>query len=153
MRPLARPLALLALVVTAPLLALGCGKKEAAPAGPVNTTSPSGCTLVGTWAGNYPAGPYPFSGKPMKLVFNADGSASRESENAKTDFVWTMEGPAVSFHGKKTEGGGRFVCNPEDVAKANADFAADCSSFTVKMISDPCKARAQTLNGISLKKQ
>ncbi|MEO7328193.1 MAG: hypothetical protein ABI193_06425, partial [Minicystis sp.] len=126
---------------------------EGFPTGPVNTASPSGCTLVGAWAGNYPPGPYPFSGRPLTLTFNADGSASRDSEHTKSEFVWTMEGPAVSFHGKKTEGGGRTSCTPEDIAKANVEFAPDCSGFTVKMISDPCKTRSQVLNGITVKKQ
>lgn len=149
-----RFVALLAFASAALVMVPGCSKKnDAAAAGPVNTAHPSGCTLVGAWTGNYPPGNLPFSGRPLTLTFNADGSAVRESDVNKSDFFWTMEGPNVSFHGKKAEGGGRAVCNPEDVAKASPEFTADCTSFTVKMVSDPCKARAQALNGIAFKKK
>ena len=164
---LASPALLFACVVLA-----GCGTKEApAPAAsagavaipakattPAATTTPAkapagACSLVGSWTGVYPPGPYPFSGHPLDMTFNADGTGSTASERATAELAWKTDSGAVTFHGMKPGNGGRYSCRVEDEAKITTEFSADCSTMTAHLVSDPCKGRALTINGISLKRK
>jgi len=152
---------------------VGCGSKEApAPAAsagavtvPAKATTPTAttptpakaaagaCSLVGSWTGVYPPGPYPFSGHPLEMTFNADGTGSTASDRATAELAWKGDGNAVTFHGTKPGNGGRYSCRVEDEAKITTEFSADCATMTAHLVSDPCKGRALTINGISLKRK
>ncbi|MEP7121997.1 MAG: hypothetical protein ABJE95_13845 [Byssovorax sp.] len=152
-------------------LVLGCGSKEApapvasaVPAVPAKaptpgaTTAPAkatggACSLVGSWTGVYPPGPYPFSGRPLEVTLNADGTGSTASERATAELAWKADGSTLTFHGTKPGNGGRYSCKVEEEAKMTTELSADCSTLTVHLVSDPCKGRALTLNGISLKRK
>ena len=115
------------------------------------------CSLVGTWAGMYPPGPYPFSNTPVELAFNADGSGASKSARTGTagiEYEWALEGEHFSFHGvKPVSPGDRYTCMKEQVGKYTLTFAPDCSSLTAKVESDPCKGRAMQMNGTTIKKK
>ena len=87
------------------------------------------------------------------MTFNADGTGVSESERANSEYVWKMEGATLTFHGTKPGVGGRYSCRPEDVARVGLQFDAACGSVTVKLESDPCKGRALTENGMTLKRK
>jgi hypothetical protein len=152
-------------------LVVGCGTKDApapAPSGvaaippkgptPAATTPtparPAGgaCSVVGSWTGVYPPGPYPFSGHPLDMTFNADGTGSTASERANSDIAWKPDAGGMAFHGTKP-GAGRYSCQVNEEAKITTEFSADCVTMTVHLVADPCKGRAQTLNGMSLKRK
>jgi hypothetical protein len=168
---LASPALLLACALVA-----GCGSKEApapapsaAAATPAKATTPAAatatptqapakaaagaCSLVGSWTGVYPPGPYPFSGHPLAMTFNADGTGSTASDRATSELAWKTDGNAVTFHGTKPGNGGRYSCRVEEEAKITPEFSADCSTMTAHLVSDPCKGRALTINGIALKRK
>jgi hypothetical protein len=158
------------LALSAAALLLGCGNKDAPPAPGATTTtaaapsvkstaasptaaapaSPAGaCSMVGTWNGVYPPGPYPFSGKPITFTFNADGTGFSDSERAHSDVAWKADGRTLTFHGTKPGAGGRYSCRVEDEAKVAVAYGADCKTATVTLVSDPCEGRAHTLNGMT----
>jgi hypothetical protein len=153
-------------------LVVGCGTKDApapAPSGvavtvPAKATTPTtaaapakaaggACSLVGSWTGVYPPGPYPFSGHPLEMTFNADGTGSTASERATAELAWKGDGSTATFHGTKPGNGGRYSCRVEEEAKITTEFSADCGAMTAHLVSDPCKGRALTINGISLKRK
>ena len=111
------------------------------------------CAFTGVWTGNYPPGPYPFSGTPFEFTFNADGSGVTKSQRADQEFAWKVEGSTFSFHGVKVEKGGRFTCSKEEVGKYTFTFTPDCSSVTLKLVQDPCKGRAKMADGASMKRK
>jgi hypothetical protein len=153
-------------------LVVGCGTKDApapapsagAAAVPAKATTPitaatpakatgGACSLVGSWTGVYPPGPYPFSGHPLEMTFNADGTGSTASERATAELAWKGDGATATFHGTKPGNGGRYSCRVEEEARITTEFSADCATMTAHLVSDPCKGRALTINGISLKRK
>ena len=169
-----------ALVPLVVLLAAACGNKDApspapssaatappataaqtaaAPhtaAAPASSGAPAAggaCKLDGSWVGTYPPGPYPFSGTRLEFTFNADGTGLTDSARAKTEFAWKTEGASLSFHGVKDVRPGRFTCAKNEVGKYAFTFTPDCGTVTFKLQQDPCKGRALTADGISLKRK
>ena len=169
----------LALLPAATLLLAACGKDAssstssgAAPAAttaavtaaapataaptPTATAAPAkggACSFAGTWTGTYPPGPYPFSGTPIDITFNADGTGVTHSARADQEIVWKVVGGEFTLHGVKGAHG-RFTCGNEDVARWAPTWSADCNSLSFKLVQDPCKGRAkQVENGITMKRK
>src|SRR5580700_8661459 len=100
---------LAALALAAPFVLAACGKDAgstssstgaapapaSAPTARATATAPASggaCSFAGTWTGNYPPGPYPFSGHPLDVTFNADGSGKTHSERADDEIAWKVDG-------------------------------------------------------------
>jgi hypothetical protein len=111
------------------------------------------CSFAGEWTGTYPPGPYPFSGTPFEFSFKADGTGITKSMRADSEFAWKVEGGTFSIHGTKINKGGRFSCSKEEVGKWGFAFTPDCSGVTFKIQQDPCKGRAKTMDGASMKRK
>lgn len=111
------------------------------------------CSFAGEWTGNYPPGPYPFSGKPFDFTFNADGTGITDSARAKTEVAWKTEGGTFSIHGVKDVRPGRFTCAKDEVGKFGFTFTSDCNTVTMKLQQDPCKGRGKTVDGLSMKRK
>jgi|HubBroStandDraft_4_1064222.scaffolds.fasta_scaffold344224_2 hypothetical protein len=173
---------LAALALAAPFVLAACGKDAgstssstgAAPApasaptaratatatapAPAATAAPApasggACSFAGTWTGNYPPGPYPFSGHPLDVTFNADGSGKTHSERADDEIAWKVDGGAFSLHRTKVDKGGRFTCRNEEVGKYAFSFTPDCSGLTFKLQQDPCKGRSKAMDGLAVKRK
>lgn len=114
---------------------------------------PGACTFTGTWTGNYPPGPYPFSGTQFEFTFNADGTGVTKSQRADQEFAWKTEGNVFAIHGVKVEQGGRYTCSKEQVGKWSYTFTPDCNTVTFKVVEDPCVGRAKQADGASMKRK
>jgi hypothetical protein len=131
----------------------------AAPtAAPTATAAPApagggACSLVGAWKGNYPPGPFPFSGRPLEATFNADGTSKTHSERADDEQAWKVDGEGFSIHRTKVEKGGRFTCKNDEIGKYAVSFTPDCGGATFKLQQDACKGRSKTMDGLTLKRK
>lgn len=111
------------------------------------------CTLLGAWTGNYPPGPFPFSGTPLDFTLNADGTGLTHSARADQDLAWKTEGSTFSLHGIKAQKGGRFSCAQDQIGQYSWSFSADCNTLTFKLAKDPCKGRTLTMDGLVVKRK
>lgn len=136
-----------------PATATAAPKPTPAPAATTAAPAAGACNFSGTWTGNYPPGPYPFSGTPFEFTFNADGTGLTHSQRADQEFAWKVEGGVFNIHGIKVEKGGRFSCSKDEVGKWSYTFTPDCGSVTFKLKEDPCKGRAKTMDGASMKRK
>ena len=175
-----RRLAAVVLAFTATALNAACGKEDASssssgstPAATATAAHPTAttaaappatataapakggaCSFTGGWSGTYPPGPYPFSGTPFELTFNADGTGITKSQRADQEFAWKQEaGGVFTIHGIKVERGGRFTCSKDEVGRYGYTFTPDCSSVSFKLTQDGCKGRSKTMDGISIKRK
>jgi hypothetical protein len=119
------------------------------------TTGGGACAMPGEWGGTYPPGPYPFSGQPISLRFDANGTGESDSARAHANsFAWKVEGKELTFHGTDAAAkGGRFTCKPGELGKYALTFSADCATVSLALTSDPCHGRAITMNGMSIKRK
>jgi hypothetical protein len=126
-------------------------KPSAAAAAPASTVGVIGkCSVVGTWEGKYPPGPYPFSNTPITLTWNADGTGQSKSARADTELSWKVSGETFSFTGVKDDTNpGRFTCKKGDESTSKIEFSADCNTMTFHVQSDKCAPRKQQLDGQS----
>lgn len=151
-------------VLTAGLFVCSCNRDSSgasgaaaadAPGKSAQSTGGGACALPGDWTGTYPPGPYPFSGQPISIRFDAGGTGETDSARAHANtFSWKVEGKELTFHGADaTPKGGRYSCKPTEQGKYNLTFAADCSTVSLALVSDPCHGRATTMNGMTVKRK
>lgn len=83
------------------------------------------------------------------MSFNADGKGGTDDARGKNEFTYTATPAEVAFKGTKETRTGKFSCGTEE-GKWGTTFSADCKTVTFKLVSDPCKGRATTLDGLTL---
>jgi len=132
----------------------------AASAAPPSAASSGGggkCSLVGTWAGTYPPGPFPFSGTGIELFLKDDGTGGSKSARANDpaqEYAWKLDGDKFSLKGTMDRpGGGRYSCAKGQEGKYIVTFSPDCASITLKLVSDECKGRGRGIDGLTAKKK
>jgi hypothetical protein len=153
MRRILAPILVVAAISVPVFVRASRAEADASTTAPAEALSAAGaCAVVGEWAGTYPPGPYPFSGKPINFSFRADGTGESKSERADSPIVWHMDGANLSFHGTSS-GTTRYSCKKEDEGKYSLTFTADCSKVTFGLISDACEGRSKTANGMSLSRK
>jgi len=103
-----------------------------------------GCSMVGTWSGNYACGT--LAGWPVSWQFSDDGGAVLSQGWPPADAIaqsWALSQRSLTF----TELG-----NPSCATLAHYQVAFDggCGGVTFTMKTDTCPVRSECLDGLSL---
>jgi hypothetical protein len=125
------------------LLSCGGGMMKNPPSEDPTDAGP-GCSMVGTWSGNYACAT--LGGWPVSWQFSDDGGATLSQGWPPADAIsqqWSVSQRTLNF----TELG-----NPSCATQADyqVGFDGGCGIVTFTMKTDSCPVRSECLDGLSL---
>ena len=108
-----------------------------------------GCGLPSIWSGPVAGGP--LAGRAATTIVHPGHAWSTVVDTIAISSTWAVrKGELVLTDLSSVPA--PVACNPGQEGVYAVDFVPDCTSFTMKAVSDPCPGRHATLNGITLKR-